>query len=544
MQLFLFLNDLAGRWPLLDEAARFFYVGALPALGTLLLAQLLLVPRPFRGASRSKTALALVLSLALGALIVWGFDVVAAQLHLGVLSPRPWMTRRVNWLVVEPQDNSFPCVELVLAAAIASASFRLNRNFGCASWVVVALLALARMFCGNNYFADVLVGVALGAGAFVLCAGCCERGFSTGRRAREIGLRTLPLVVTLLGCYVFALFSPRFEGKLGVGRAAAATPLVSSIVTTGAASSAAQGEGEGLGLPPGEGRAELLARAKRSTLFLPHLEKFLRGKLTPLARPFTLLDVEAAPVKAGSSSYRCVAIRFEVPVGEAQTRPLVADRAARLVRAAFGLDSQLQNVDIIGVARDQGRNLDGSQMVFAGDEVPVFTASIQRKNLLVSGPAWLNAPGVDGGSWLRARSLIYINERALPVAGARLQLQQPVTRPGQTTAPSPPTPRPSVTPLSEPAPTTSSRPLASASPTTLHPPSEHFPPVLPKSTIPSPSPTSSAARGLGSQLPMFPRAPAPTSSRTTIVPPFSAPTTIQAPRPTSMSTQSPSFLRP
>ncbi|RYX81497.1 phosphatase PAP2 family protein [bacterium] len=414
VQLFLFLNDLAGRWPLLDEVARFFYIGALPALGTLLLAQLLILPRSGTGVSRSKTALALVLAVILGALLTWGFDLVAGWLHLGNLSPRPWMTRRVNWLVVEPQDNSFPCIELVLVAAVACASWKLSARWGIVSWVVVVLLALTRLFCGNNYFADVFVGGALGASAFILCSQLCQRHLGLGQRAREFSLSASPLTLTLVSCYLFALLSPRFQGKLGIGRPATAAPVTIGAHST--ATSVTQGEGEGEGMEPADGAAEELALAKRSTLFLPEVEAFLRGKLTSLARPFTLLDVEVAPVKAGSTSYRCAAIRIEVPAEQQNMRQVVADRAARLVQTAFALDSQLQNVDVIAVSRDEGRNLDGSLMTFVGDEVPVFTASIQRQKLVVTTPEWANVPGLDGLSWLRARSRLYINARALPDA--------------------------------------------------------------------------------------------------------------------------------
>ena len=410
MQLFLFLNDLAGRWPLLDGAARLFYVGALPALGTLLLAQSLLLPAQ-NGVSRSKTALAVGLAIGLAALIVWGFSWAAGAWHLGNLSPRPWMTRRVNWLVVEPQDNSFPCVELLLAAIIAGASGRLNRRVGILSWLLVVALGVTRMFCGNNYFADVFLGGALGAGAFWLCAAVCERHLAFWSRLRLTALNGAPLALTLALCIGLALFSPRFEGKFGWGRAASAAPTLPA-----AAPAPGMAEGEGLGQFPGEGRAEELALAKRSTLFLPSVEAYLRGKLSPLARPFALLDVEVAPVKAGTTSFRCAAIRFQVPAEQAGTRRAVAARAARLVQTAFALDSQLQNVDIVAVSLDEGRNLDGSLVTFAGDEVPVFTASVQRKNLILPAPApaWLNAPGLDGGTWLRARSRLYINARALP----------------------------------------------------------------------------------------------------------------------------------
>ncbi len=415
VQLFLFLNDLAGRWPLLDEAARLFYIGALPVLGTLVGAQLLLLPRPFGGASRSKTALALVLALVLGALLVWGLGLLASAWHLGNVSPRPWMTRRINWMVVEPQDNSFPCLEVLFAFALSTASLFLNHKIGFLSMVIALLLGITRLFCGNNYFADVAIGALLGIGLFLLCAALVRRHVSLGSRMRGLAVGSFMVGGTLVLVYAFALSTPRFAGKLGFSPARAApaanvsnTPAVRGVPTL-------FGEGDESAAPEGGGRAEQVALAKRSSLFLPDVEAFLRGKLTHLARPLTLLDVEVAPVKAGTTSFRCAAVRFEVKGALPDARRIVADRAGRLTRATFALDSHMQNVDIICVERDGGRNLDASMMMFPGDEVPVFTASVQRKNVVLRAPAWLNAPSLDGGSWLRARSRLYINDRALPV---------------------------------------------------------------------------------------------------------------------------------
>ena len=511
MQIFLFLNDLAGRWPLLDSVARLFYIGALPALGTLLLAQLLLFPRTPTGYSRSKILLALASALVLGALVTWGFDLIAAWLHLGNLSPRPWMTRRVNWLVVEPQDNSFPCIELLFASTVAAASWHLNRRFGTASWAIVALFALIRMFCGNNYFADVFVGFALGLGSFLLCLAACERHQPLNTRARQLSLNASPLLITLVGCYFFALFSPRFSSKLGLGRAATAAPSPIKLGATSTASTLTQGEGEGLDI--GEGEAEELALAKRSALFLPEVEKFLTGKLTPLAKPYKLLDVEVAPVKAGTTSYRCAAVRFEVPLRQSQERRLVAERAARLVRSAFYFDSQLQNVDIVAVARDEGHNLDQSQMVFVGDEVPVFTASIQRKNLLAASPTPqptgtpTPAPTVEALSWLRARSLVYINERVLPYEPAPTPIPTPLStpQPSLTSSPSPlasptiaPTKRPTLAPSASPSPKPSARPTVRPTPRQSSAPR---PTLKPTGNTPRPIITPSALTARKTPLP-------------------------------------------
>ncbi len=494
MQLFLFLNDLAGRWPLLDGAARLFYIGALPAMGTLLGAQLLLLPRSFGGASRSKTALAVVLALVLGALLVWGLDLLAGAWHLGNLSPRPWMTRRVNWLVVEPQDNSFPSLEVLFAFVIATASLLLNHKIGFVSLALALVFGIVRMFCGNNYFADVGVGALLGTGLFLLCAALVRRHVPFGVRARALSVGSGMVGATLGLVYVFAMTTPRFSSKLGFSSARAASTTTSMANVNAANANQAVrgaptlfGEGEESASPDGEGRAEQVALAKRSSLFLPDVEAYLRGKLVPLARPLSLLDVEVAPVKAGVTSFRCAAVRFQADTTLPDARRVVANCAGRLARATFALDSHMQNVDIICVARDGGRNLDKSAMIFPGDEVPIFTASVQRKNVVLTSPAWLNAPSLDGGMWLRARSRLYINERALP------------PRP-EPTSPTPPTSTPAPTNSLRLAPNANanasrpsapqakarSRPSARVAPQMLRPSLRPVPPsTVPPSTAPT-----------------------------------------------------------
>jgi len=436
VQLFLFLNDLAGRWALLDSAARWIYIGALPVLGTLVGAQLLLLPRSFGGASRSKTALALVLSLALGALFVWGLGAIATAWHLGNLSPRPWMTRRVNWLIVEPQDDSFPCIEVLFAWSLSSASLFLNHKIGFGGVALALLLSLSRMFCGNNYFADVAVGTLMGVGLFLGCAAVARRHVPWSARVRGLSVGAVLVGGTLAFMGITAFSTPRFAGKLGFSPASASTAKETTQIH-GPPTTFGEGEGAPVETATNEGdnRAEQVALAKRSSLFLPDVEAYLRGRLTPVARPLALLDVEVAPVKAGTTSFRCAEVRFLVDTRTPNARQIVADRAGRLTRETFALDSQMQNVDIIAVARDEGRSLDHSLLVFPGDEVPVFTASVQRKNVVLASPAWLNAPGLDGGSWLRARSRLYINPRALPNTPAPTPTVKPTPAPTQTPAP-------------------------------------------------------------------------------------------------------------
>lgn len=419
VQIFLFLNDLAGRWPLLDGAMRFFYVGAVPALATLFLAQLLLLPRRADAAPRARIVFAVAFALLLAAFMALVFEYLAQSLSLGTISPRPFMTRRVNLLVLEPQDNSFPCSEIAVAAIFAVALGFSSRKWGLCGAFVVILLGVARMFCGTNYFADVAVGALLGASAAALCGAMFEARWPifSSKPALHFAGSAAILALTLGATYVSLAATPRFSAKLPAfwnSPARAATSAPDAPLQSTRAARAVLQEGEGVAPEMVPLSAEELALSKRSHQFLPAVEGFLRGKLAPLARPFRLLDVEVAPVRAGGSAFRCAALRFEIARDVPDLRRQTVEVAARLVKAAFASDSQLQNVDVTAILRGDAAQIDGSALRFAGDEVPVFTASIARSKLVVAAPRWVNDPKLDGGSWLRARSRLYVNERVLP----------------------------------------------------------------------------------------------------------------------------------
>ncbi len=454
MQIFLFLNDLAGRFPFFDECARYFYIGAVPVLAALFLGQLLLISRANDG-QKWRIALSVGLALMFLALIGIGIEFFAGAYHLGTLSPRPFMTRRVHWIVVEPQDNSFPCYEVGIAAIFAVALAFSSRKWGVFGALFTLLLMVTRLYCGTNFFADVAVGALLGSG---LCAGFGALCMSE-RPFERVALRKWApagavVATSLLASYVSFAQTPRFAAKMPLfwSSTATASPGPNSDAPRKAtrAARAAIDEGEGIadspsgkvsmdephdemvGEAPGEPSAESLALSKRSHLFLPVVEKFLRGELTPLARPFQLLDVEVAPVKAGNSPFRCAALRFEINQNMPDLRRQTANVAASLVKAAFARDSQLQNVDVTAILRGDGAQIDGSLLRFAGEEVPVFTASIARQNLIVASPRWVNDPRLDGGSWLRARSRLYINERILPAStpkAAPITVPTPIATP-------------------------------------------------------------------------------------------------------------------
>jgi len=500
VQFFLFLNDLAGRLPFLDQSARFFYVGAVPLLAALFFGQLLLVSRE-SNAAKARIALAVVLALLFVALIGIAIEFFAVSWHLGTLSPRPFMTRRIHWLVVEPQDNSFPCYEVAIAAILATGMAFSNRKWGIAGALLTVLLALTRLYCGTNFLADVAVGALLGSGLCAAFGALCTAEHPFERAPlRDWAISSAVVALSLGASYVSFAQTPRFAAKLPLLWSSTATaangdsPEVPRKATR--AARVAIGEGEGIaeiapdtsGAPPETPSAEELALSKRSHLFLPVVEKFLRGKLAPRARPFHLLDVEVAPVKAGNTTYRCAAIRFEIAQKVPDLRRQTAHVAARLVKIAFQSDSLLQNVDVTAILRGDGAQIDGSEVHFAGDEVPVFTASVARQNLRVPKPLWANDPRLDGGSWLRARSRLYVNQRILPVSVT--PAPKPSPKPSPKAAPKP-SPTPVITPaipfkIPAKRPTPPRKPWPTATPLIKIPAKPSQTPTLPPKAVAKP----------------------------------------------------------
>ena len=471
MQLFLTLNDFAGRYPLLDAFMRGVYISTVPLLAVILLGLLILAPRARDAPSRGKVALATVLALGGAALLMWGIDLWAQSLGAGTLSPRPFMTRWVNLLIVEPQDNSFPCVEVMLAAIFSVGLWAAHRRWGVFGAFATLLLMAARLFCGSNYFADVGVAALVGVGLMLLCLALCRAPRTKQWRAGLAGLGAFTLGGTALATFFVMASMPRFAGKMQLPWG---TVSPSAAALTAQSSRAARSnlqEGEGIAtldtntdgsIKSDEyaGEAETEALSKRATLFLPKEEAALTQVLTPRALPFRLVDVEIAPVTFADGSYRAAALRFDIDPTIPNVRQLVAQRAATLVKAAFAADAKLDNVDVTGVVTGDTALSADSLMRFAGDEVPVFTASIQRRNLIVSAPKWANAPNLEGGLWLRTRSRLWIDDKFLPKTP---EVPAPTAAP--TVAPTAMPAMPATVPTTAATPTVEATPKISPTPT-------------------------------------------------------------------------------
>ena len=264
VQLFLLLNDLAGRWPLLDALMRGVYVATIPVLAIVLLGLLTLAPRGFWAPAREKIALATVLALLGAAGVMWGVEALAQGLNLGTISPRPFMTRWVNLLIVEPQDNSFPCAEIMVAAILSVGIGFANRNWGLAAALAVLMLGVARLFCGSNYGADVAVGALLGAGLMLCALALCRAPKEKRPRLGNAALGAGTLALTALGAFVVGAGSPRFEHQLQLpwGRAATAASPAEFVRGAPVAARAGVAGGRGRGRAARRNRRGLAVRGR------------------------------------------------------------------------------------------------------------------------------------------------------------------------------------------------------------------------------------------------------------------------------------------
>mgnify|MGYP007115609255 CR=1 FL=1 len=153
----------------------------------------------------------------------------------------------------------------------------------------------------------------------------------------------------------------------------------------------------------------LLTDSVKQDGHLPQAEKYLLSVLQNQRTGMKILGVNVAEVKSGNSAYRCAAIRFEVSGNGNAARKRVTAVAARLVKVAFHADARIDHVDVLGMKHLKTNTL------YTEGGTPVFTASIDRSNLILHGDrTWLNAANTNPGLWLRARSLLYFNSQILP----------------------------------------------------------------------------------------------------------------------------------
>ncbi|MDF2439512.1 MAG: hypothetical protein JWN98_496 [Abditibacteriota bacterium] len=408
----------------------------------------------------------------------------------------------------------------MLAACLATAMWAIFPRGGVFAWGTVALLGFARVFCGTNYPVDIAAGAVLGWAWGALALGLCRVRlpipsrdghilFWRARRQAFWAASAVAVVALLVGIDLSR--TPRYALQMqtlwnapwslapvtaaqDAPRRTAAQHGVDTGTSAGGgnsgdafkpASGVSTHEGEGVSMAP---EADVTAPAVR---FSKHYgrqapaEAYLSRVLSALPLAHKIVDLEVAQVRVGNTTYRATVVRFEAQDGRVEERRLVAETAAAVVKATFHADATVQNVDVLAVIKrpspasttgaSQSPNQAADQHSHASSVqqasrewvwTPVFTASVQRRNLrIIKGPQWANASGVDAGLWLRARSRLYIDSRVLPkastvkthptVAPAAIPTVVPTTAPTPMPAtPMPATPMPATPVPATPIPST------------------------------------------------------------------------------------------
>ena len=461
---------------------RFFYVASVPLGATLWLALLFFrretrlafseseaekPARIFEYSSRRAVVAATFFALMVCAALWFAFNWFAQQvLQTPILSPRPFVTRWVNLLVVEPNDNSFPSPEALLLGVLWIANWALSPRALGAAFALAISGCVARVFCGTHYVADVVVGLCVGAGVCALSMAFCGVVLRLSpqpfrQRAWRLRVQGAAGLAGVLAVLVFGvatlrqtprLFAAWQERHLSSQIAVSPQPLRDIEYSNEySKQKLSLAEGEGLLIAKqsnapsssaentdAQGKAIPRVGVTTTGGFLPREEARLLRALQRLNLAHSLVSVDVAALFDNASrdnashnnarqgvstavkndksfAMHFASVRFQVRLSNANERRRVAQTAQRVVQAAFANDSALQSIDIVGVVINAPQRDKVRFPVFAIGAIPVWTASVQRANLVSKKfAANLNSPNADAGLWLRARSRLYINERVLP----------------------------------------------------------------------------------------------------------------------------------
>ena len=464
MELFYTINGWAGRNALCDGAMRVFYVAAIPFLATILAALCTFRPRRQvkENAPVSRIFLATILAIAACALLPFLVNALSLSvLETPILSSRPYVTHWVNALVVEPNDNAFPSPEAALIGVLWLAMWTVAPSLAWPTLFYALLFCFARVFCGSNYPVDVLVGLPVGASVFLLIASLlrvplqCVRRLPWNRfvdtifpRLRHQALfSTVLCALCVVAFWTFGIALSSHKAKWNAfwsarGQAVlAGTRIVPNanieysnraeklpVEMAKSASSDTLREGEG-GAP--------MTNAARTNKEIPRPGVCSLGGNLPLEaaqlRTFlqraglahTLVSVDVASLRGDwrrddVHEEHFASVRFQVRKSGNIERKSVVGSAQRIVQIAFARNPKLQNVDVVGVVVSDPARGKAKYAVFSDGVVPVFSASVARQKLLVTGAqSWLNAPNADAGWWLRARSRLWFNPNVLGAQALR-----------------------------------------------------------------------------------------------------------------------------
>lgn len=149
-QVFQWINQFAGKQPMLDEIVLLF-----SKYGGFGLFALFLLVLWFRKEGNQQENRKTVLLAVIVALLAMGINQLIGAFYF---RPRPFAHHLVNLLVDKSIDSSFPSDHATVGFSLAFSVWLRNRKFGYGFLVLACLLAGSRIFVGTHYPLDVLGG--------------------------------------------------------------------------------------------------------------------------------------------------------------------------------------------------------------------------------------------------------------------------------------------------------------------------------------------------------------------------------------------------
>jgi undecaprenyl-diphosphatase len=156
--LFIFINNLVGKWGWLDSLAIFCaqYLIYFLVIGAVLFSFSL---------KRKERIRYLFLT---GASVILSRLIITELIRFIWHRSRPFAVHQVNLLIERGASGSFPSGHMTFLFALAAVVYFFNKKFGIAFFILSFLVGLARVFVGIHYPFDILGGIIIGVLSVVL----------------------------------------------------------------------------------------------------------------------------------------------------------------------------------------------------------------------------------------------------------------------------------------------------------------------------------------------------------------------------------------
>ena len=158
-QIFVWINNFAGRWPSLDWAMIFFAEYLMYLMILIVLVSAIWNYRQYR-------AMAIV---SIGSALIARF-IVASGIRYFYYHARPYLTIvETNLLLAQKTESSFPSGHTIFVFALATGVYQYNKKAGMWFYVLASVVGFSRIFVGVHWPYDIVAGAVLGIFTALVC---------------------------------------------------------------------------------------------------------------------------------------------------------------------------------------------------------------------------------------------------------------------------------------------------------------------------------------------------------------------------------------